>query len=33
MLPAEVFEKRKGILTLSLVKQTDNAEAVLKTYE
>jgi hypothetical protein len=33
MLPAETFEMRKFLLTLSLAKPSHNAEAILKTYE
>jgi hypothetical protein len=33
MLPAETFEMRKCLLTLSLAKPRQNAEAILKTYE
>jgi hypothetical protein len=33
MLPAETFEMRKGLLTLSLAKPRQNARASLKNYE
>jgi hypothetical protein len=33
MLPAETFEMRKSLLTLSLAKPRQNAKAMLKTYQ
>ena len=33
MLPAETFEMRKSLLTLSLEKPRQNAKAMLKTYQ
>ena len=33
MLPAETFEMRKRLLTLSLAKPRQNIEAILKSYK
>lgn len=32
-LPVDTFQMRKGLLTLSLVKQRQTTEIILKTYE